>query len=684
MPTDSTEAMARTADATEANPLGGTNRLAYLLDKLEKKLAERYAFDVFKPGAINFGVMITYRQKWEPQRYQVADLVKTIPLAPKEVRRYTTRAVTKKTRADKELEDNVTTQRSESTDTTRASEDIVSKAIKKTNFNVSAKETFGQEGSWSVTATQAAGGSSVNDSTKTKKDFREAVLKSAREYREQHRVEVDVSESSEAETTSFHEIQNPNDELAVTYLFYELERTYRISEKLHRLTPVILVANEVPAPNEIDDAWLIEHDWILNRAILDDSFRPALDYLAKSFTGAEVNIKILQANAQANKELVDRLNQQLQLQLNILAANQRGLDEAVGGMIQSTQTQGQLNFVKGIFDPIGITGDADTGAVDAAELMVDYARETVNRAERERARLISQLEAAATALQVAVDKFATAVKEHYDQVAGVDRLRLHVKENILYYMQAIWRQEPPDQRYFRLYDLEVPDLEIDTTGQLASVTVAEDPFHQLLEALFGEEFANAHFPAPSYQITKKKLVEVADIDNVLAYKGNYMVFALKRNNYLTWHMMQDYLDLGNGLGIQDPDEKGRHSVDELRELAACVARDHPDTWSDIKQDFEKLLIDRLTSPHTDGELVIVPTQSLYIECLVGTHPLLEDFKLIHRALDVKRVQADVRHTELENIRLAARALRGNDADPDIEKTILVQGLDPAVTIDPDA
>ena len=316
--------------------------------------------------------------------------------------------------------------------------------------------------------------------------------------------------------------------------------------------------------------------------------------------------------------------------------------------------------------------------------MVDYARETVNRAERERARLISQLEAAATALQVAVDKFATAVKEHYDQVAGVDRLRLHVKENILYYMQAIWRQEPPDQRYFRLYDLEVPDLEIDTTGQLASVTVAEDPFHQLLEALFGEEFANAHFPAPSYQITKKKLVEVADIDNVLAYKGNYMVFALKRNNYLTWHMMQDYLDLGDGLGIQDPDEKGRHSVDELRELAACVARDHPDTWSDIKQDFEKLLIDRLTSPHTDGELVIVPTQSLYIECLVGTHPLLEDFKLIHRALDVKRVQADVRHTELENIRLAARALRGNDADPDIEKTILVQGLDPAVTIDPDA
>ena len=69
------------------------------------------------------------------------------------------------------------------------------------------------------------------------------------------------------------------------------------------------------------------------------------------------------------------------------------------------------------------------------------------------------------------------------------------------------------------------------------------------------------------------------------------------------------------------------------------------------------MIERLTS-HAEGRRpVIVPTVSLYIEALVGTHPLLEDFKLIHRALDVKKVQAEVRHAELENIRLAARALR---------------------------
>ena len=33
----------------------------------------------------------------------------------------------------------------------------------------------------------------------------------------------------------------------------------------------------------------------------------------------------------------------------------------------------------------------------------------------------------------------------------------------------------------------------------------------------------------------------------------------------------------------------------------------------------------------------------------------------------------MRHAELENIRLAARALKGKDEDPDIDKKIVVEG-----------
>ena len=134
------------SDTTAANPLGGSSRLFQLLTRLEKMLRERYAFDVFAKNSINFGILVTYRQTWVPENYQVGDLVTTIPLAPKEIRRYTTRKVTKKTRATKELEDQLQTRRTESSETSRVESEIVEKAQEKTNFNVTAKESIGGEG----------------------------------------------------------------------------------------------------------------------------------------------------------------------------------------------------------------------------------------------------------------------------------------------------------------------------------------------------------------------------------------------------------------------------------------------------------------------------------------------------------------------------------------------------------
>ena len=102
---------------------------------MERKLAERYAFDVFAKDSINFGIMVTYRQTWVPQKYQVGDLVSTIPLAPKEIAATRRATVTKKTRATKELEDQLQTRRTESSDTTRVGREIVTKAQEKTDFN---------------------------------------------------------------------------------------------------------------------------------------------------------------------------------------------------------------------------------------------------------------------------------------------------------------------------------------------------------------------------------------------------------------------------------------------------------------------------------------------------------------------------------------------------------------------
>jgi hypothetical protein len=408
----------------------------------------------------------------------------------------------------KEIEDALNTRKTEASDTARVDAEIVRKARDKTSFDVTAHESFGGKG-YNVDTTEQSTGEQGKESQDTKKNFRESVLKSAQEYKQQHRTEIDTSESQETEETTFHEIQNPNDELAVTYLFYELQRTYKISEAIHAITPVILVANDVPAPHEIDDAWLIEHDWILRRVILDDSFRPALEYLTKSFVGAELNIRILDNNAIAQKQVVDALNQQLQVQVQLLSLDQNEVRSAVQNLAQSDQQEGLINTVKRIFDPIGITGKTDTGAISAAQAMVDYAQETLDRAEREKARLLSQLEVAVTALQGAVDKLSSAVKEHYDKVAGIDRLRVHVKDNILYYMQAIWSHEPPDQRYFRLYNIDVPIVQAKTSG--VPVTI-HSGVPNLTDVIQGKQSATASLPMPDVTVTTKKLVDVADLN----------------------------------------------------------------------------------------------------------------------------------------------------------------------------
>jgi len=669
--------------STVGEVLGKTSRLFQLLNRLSALLSEKYAFDVFAKDSINFGILVTYRQAWEPGNYQVGDLVSTIPLAPKEIRRYTTKVVTKKSRAVREIDNSLQIRKQDSSDTSRVDAEIVNNASAKTNFTITATESLGGgEVPYNLSSTQTASQDQSKSSQQVKKDFRESVLKSAVEYRQEHRLEIDTNESQETETTTYHEIQNPNDELAVTYLFYELQRTYKVSEKLHKLTPIILVANDVPAPHQINDAWLLQHDWILRHVILDDSFRPALEYLSKSFVGAEINIRILDANVGQQRELVERQSQQIQLQNQVLSSALQDVKGAIQTSAAKSTQKGMFDTIKSVFDPLGLVKGDPTG-VEASQTIVDYAKDTLARAEKEKGRLESQLEVAVAALQVAIDKLSSAVKEHYACIAEIDRLRLHVKDNILYYMQAIWNHEPPDQRFFRLHRLNVPVIAANAPAATVNLSSTASDARDLSNALLGRTEVATSLPVPNISITNRKLADVADLNNLLGYKGNYMMFPLIENNYLTLHMMQDYLQVGDELSVRDPDEFGNHTLDELQEFATCLYEHDRDAFNKHQEKFKKIMIDRLTSSRKDSEMVIVPTTSLFIECLVGTHPLLEDFKLIHRALDAKKVQAEVRHAELENIRLASRVLKGKDEDPDVEKKIIIEGNTGGIVVQPD-
>jgi hypothetical protein len=166
------------------------------------------------------------------------------------------------------------------------------------------------------------------------------------------------------------------------------------------------------------------------------------------------------------------------------------------------------------------------------------------------------------------------------------------------------------------------------------------------------------------------LGDVADLDNVLGYKGNFMMFPMWEGNDLTDFMMTPYYD--QLVELIDPDPRGNWTLNGFVEYVCCLRkRLSREKFDEKLPALIKAYAELKQAGATDDE-IIVPTDSLFIEALPGVRPVLEDFKLLHRAVDVKKARAEVRGIELENVRLAARLLEGEREDPTIEKKIVVE------------
>jgi hypothetical protein len=122
------------------------------------------------------------------------------------------------------------------------------------------------------------------------------------------------------------------------------------------------------------------------------------------------------------------------------------------------------------------------------------------------------------------------------------------------------------------------------------------------------------------------LHQVADLENLIGFKGNYMIFPLK--NYL-------HTDDLTGVTVQDPDPLANLTVDQLKTAIETIYAQDPRSFAAVQSIFQEVML-RLLSTQ-DPEMVIVPSNSLYIEALPRTHPLLEDFKLIHSSGSVDKV-----------------------------------------------
>jgi hypothetical protein len=184
---------------------------------------------------------------------------------------------------------------------------------------------------------------------------------------------------------------------------------------------------------------------------------------------------------------------------------------------------------------------------------------------------------------------------------------------------------------------------------------------------------------------KVTLAEIADLDRPLGFKGNYIIFPMKKSNALTDYMMIPYID--TVLGLHDPDQEGSWTPTTFAEYARDLYQRRERTLSEDEQTELKQRLRRqyqriAANAQAAGDRITVPTASLFIEALPGTHPLLEDFKLAHRIIDVKKTQAETRKIEMENLRFAARIFADKFEDPDVEKTIIVEGGGVILSPDP--
>lgn len=717
-----------------ATPVSALGRAETLITELQARAREPYQFDVFAPDSYNFGLLTTYRQTWLPLSYQAGDLAGTIPMAPGETRSYELKRTVSSRDSRTRTEGGSSQRNAESGGTMRAEAEIVRRTNQamKQGVDHSVGGSLGGKilGMGMKTDFKFGGDMSSDmgsDSASTKRELRETTQRMAQEYRAEHRVEIVSEKTRNDERSESRTISNANNEISVTYLFYELQRRFEVSSRLHAATPVILVAFDMPSPDEITEAWLLEHDWIIRDVLLDPELAPVLRQLQESFAGDELAVEILEAQWKTQLAIVSELRRQLSGFTDLRDAARQAVESAARE-VRKTQLPAHsaspppLSIGAAVAAAVLERGGSQTGTGEALGSERDSARQALDWADADRGDAEATLRDSIGALERATDAYLGAVRQRLNRRTRIDQLIVHVKANILHYMQAIWRREVADQRYLRLYDIEIQwpgegkveflqnplrkfqaeerDVRpIASNWDAASNSwgaTSKSPknwlLHNKLDKLMTPPLRDAGDSldvAPSFDALlgtpvfaeTRKLHQVADLDRILGFRGNYAAFRLKEPNALSLYMLQDFLD--SYFGLRDPDPFGNiPTPEEALQLAEC-AWNRPGITEEDRAWVAQWLADALEMANEISDIVAVPTGELFIEMLPGTHPVLEDFKLRHRAADAAKAEAEAKAAEIETLRRAQRLRDGDTASPSVDRLIRVEGANPTISIDPD-
>lgn len=635
------------------------------IQELLDRLREPYEFDVFPPGSVNYGLLLTWRQEWSPVQYQVGRLVETLPLAPGERREFRVSMTRKVHETRKTVSSQTRESVREATSSRRLEAEAVEASTMAINNQVSANGSF-SIGVGSIGGSTQFSQNLTRETRRVHKTFAEMARKATDSLKEQVEVMVEQTTDVTTEMSRTQTLHNPNDERTVTYLLYELERRYRVLTELQSVRPVILVARDMPHPGEIDEAWLLRHSWLIRENLLDTELVDNLDRIEEARSGAALEYEVRRAALIEQRRVTTNLLREhraleraAQRRRETIVALLQGEGEIEAGEMGTGERVARAVITAGVSELWG-GGQSDEDEIlearrKAAEKALEYLEQQISANA-------TALDAAKDALERATDAFAAVAAEYWRYRMAIARLRSHVRDNIFHYMHAIWAAEHPDQRYFALYDDLVP-FHTPNPGDYQVATASAGPLDVLPGLGAGATVFDIAIKPPDTTAVppKRRLCDIADIDRPLGCRGNLEVFELRECSQLTDYMAAEYLDPVSG--VREPGSLTGIGYDEFLQYVEMAAEAGVLNATDLAQlvAVAEQLLEEQIDP---ADEVALPTGQLFMEAITGETTLLEPFKLAHRGLDVVAAEEGVRAARIDALRRLRRvAVSELERDP---------------------
>jgi hypothetical protein len=501
----------------------------------------------------------------------------------------------------------------------------------KWHFNTEAEGNI-STGIYSLTAKTDMGvaGESRESSRDTSTRLTETMQKVASKIRNESRVVVSTDTEDTFESSSATEIQNPNDEIAVTYVYSKLQNQYEVLTRLAEIQNVVMVAEALPPPAEIDFDWVKRHDWIIAKVLLDDSFRDAVTSISQEARSPDSSL---------------------------LVTDLRGARDATIGHLGTFAATANVRA-----DNIDMVVESQRSYTQSAREQLEQLKITYE-IDAKRDRLYQHI-------RDNILYYCRAIWQEEDPQQRLLRYQKLGKK-----LPLEWRFEPLIGDSMTIDQFVTLIEEAATTGMIDGQFVPvvggrEVPLHEVLnpagpigyygnyalyymrpEFVSGEVFAILHFVKSPY----------------LYFDSNQQADVVMDPVQIQFAESNPITSITNQMIDAVVDEMVAY-VPELR-LALARARDSNDPAAETQLRGDYTLLRNYYAEFLfrkeQTRRFVVDANSLVIDLIPGNGSALEPFKRVHRAIDAER--------ELEeNKRRTARRLQGDLRDPDVKKVIIVE------------